>query len=113
MKIILKIKNWSQRFDINRPIPRYGHKYTKYKMYLSKMVVICIKQQLSNIWSSIDEKVKQHWGWIEKNSGPPHALYYWDGNIFQNRTSSKAFERLEQLYIYIIYILYIIYIYII
>ena len=21
---------------------------------------------LSNIWSSIHEKVKQHWGWIEK-----------------------------------------------
>ena len=24
------------------------------------------KQHLSKIWSSIYEKVKQHWGWIEK-----------------------------------------------
>ena len=25
-----------------------------------------IKQHLSNIWSSIYEKVQQHWGWDEK-----------------------------------------------
>ena len=34
------------------------------------MMLKCIKQQhLSNIWSSIHEKVKQHWGWVayEKN----------------------------------------------
>ena len=30
------------------------------------MIVICIKQHLSNIWSSIHEKVKQHWGWFQK-----------------------------------------------
>ena len=29
------------------------------------MMVICIKQHLTNIWSSIHEKVKQHWGWVE------------------------------------------------
>ena len=27
---------------------------------------VCIKQHLNNIWSYIYEKVKQHWGWIEK-----------------------------------------------
>ena len=31
------------------------------------MMVICIKQHLSNIWSSIYEKVKQHWGRVEKS----------------------------------------------
>ena len=30
------------------------------------MMVICINQHLSNIWSSIHEKVKQRWGWVEK-----------------------------------------------
>ena len=25
-----------------------------------------IEQHLSDIWSSIHEKVKQHWGWVEK-----------------------------------------------
>ena len=29
------------------------------------MMLACIKQQLRNIWSS---KVKQHCGWVEKNS---------------------------------------------
>ena len=42
MKMRLKMKNRSHRYDINRPIPRHGHKYTKYKMCLSIMVVICI-----------------------------------------------------------------------
>ena len=30
-------------------------------------MIICPKQRLSNIWSSILEKVWQHWGWVEKN----------------------------------------------
>ena len=30
------------------------------------MMVKCIKQHLSNIWSSIHESVKQNWGWVEK-----------------------------------------------
>ena len=28
----------------------------------------CIKQHLSNIWGSIQEKGKQHWGWVEKKA---------------------------------------------
>ena len=39
----------------------------KFKIYLRIMMVICIKQHLCNIWSSIYEKVKQHWGWVEKS----------------------------------------------
>ena len=68
MKMKMKMKNRSERCDINRPRPRHGHKHTKYKMYLSIMMVICIMQHLSNIWSSIHEKFKQQRGWIEKKS---------------------------------------------
>ena len=39
-----------------------------FKKSLSMMMLICIKQHLSNIWSSIQEKVKQHWGWVEKKA---------------------------------------------
>ena len=60
------MKNRSHRCNITRPRPRHGHKYTKYKLCLSIMMAICVKQQLSNIWSSIHEKVKKHWGWAEK-----------------------------------------------
>ena len=42
------MKNGSQRYDINRPRPRHGDKYTKY-MFLNIMVVIYIKKYLSNI----------------------------------------------------------------
>ena len=58
------MKNRSHRYDIR---PRHGHKYTKYKMRLSIMKDVSIKQHLSNIWRSIHEKVKQHWGWVEKS----------------------------------------------
>ena len=61
------MKNRSHIYDINRPRPRHGHKYTNYKMCRNKMIVISIKQQLSNVWSLIHEKVKQHWGWVEKS----------------------------------------------
>ena len=66
VKIELKMKNRSYWYDVNRPRPRHGHKYIKYKMWLNIMMTVCIKQYLSNIWSSIDEKVKQHWDWVEK-----------------------------------------------
>ena len=56
----LKIKSRSQKYDINRPRSRHGHNYIKYKICLSIMMIICIKQHLSNIWSSIHEKVKQY-----------------------------------------------------
>ena len=62
----LKMKNRSYKYDINRPSPRHGHKYTKNKMCLSILMDVCIKQHLSNIWSSVDEKVKQHWDWFKK-----------------------------------------------
>ena len=45
----MKMKNRSYRYDINRPRPIHGHKYTKYKMSHSKMMVICIEQHLSNM----------------------------------------------------------------
>ena len=49
IKIRLKVKSRSQRYDINKPRPTNGHKYTKHKMCLSIMIVICIKQQVSSV----------------------------------------------------------------
>ena len=61
---IMKMKNRSHRYDINRLRSRHGHEYSKYKNYLTMTMVLCIKQHLSDICSSIHEKVKQHWGWV-------------------------------------------------
>ena len=49
MKMKIKIKNRSYRYNINRQKSRHGHKYTKYKKCLNVMLLICIKQTLSNI----------------------------------------------------------------
>ena len=49
MKMRLKMKNRSHIYDINRTRLRHGHEYTKYKMCLSIIMVICIKQHLSKI----------------------------------------------------------------
>ena len=43
------MKNRSQRNDINRPRPRHGPKYIKYIVYFSIIIVMYIKQHLSNI----------------------------------------------------------------
>ena len=48
IKTRLKMKNGSQRCEINRTGSRHGYEYIKYKMCLSAMV-ICNKQYLSNI----------------------------------------------------------------
>ena len=47
MKMRLEMKNRSQIYDINRPGPRHGQKYSKYKMFLSTMMVRYIKGGLS------------------------------------------------------------------
>ena len=54
------MKNRSHGLDINRPRPRHERKYTKYKMSLSIMMFMCIKQHLSNISNSTHEDVKQY-----------------------------------------------------
>ena len=59
--IIMKMKNRSHRYDINRPKPGYS----TYKKSLQMLQLICIKQHISNIWSSVYEKAKQHWRWVE------------------------------------------------
>ena len=41
----MKMKNRSYKYDIYRCKSRHGCKYNKYKKYLVKMILICIKQQ--------------------------------------------------------------------
>ena len=64
MKMRLKMKEVSHRCDRNKPRPRHGHRYTKYKVRFSLMMIVYTKQHLSNIWSSVDEKVNQHLDWV-------------------------------------------------
>ena len=45
----MEMKNSSHGYNISQPRPSHGQKYSKYKTYLSMMMLICIKQHLSNI----------------------------------------------------------------
>ena len=67
MKMKTKTKIDSHKYSINRPRCRHGHKYSKYMKRLGMVILICIKQHLSNIWSSVYKNVKQHWCWVEKS----------------------------------------------
>ena len=60
MKMRLKMKNRSHKYNIDRLGPSHGHKYTKRKICLGIKMVVCIRKHLSKISSSIHEKVKQH-----------------------------------------------------
>ena len=68
MKIKMKLKkNQKHTTLMSRRGSRHGQKYRKYKKCLSMTMLIFVKQHISNIWSSIREKVKQHWGWVKKS----------------------------------------------
>ena len=62
MKMQMKMKNRSYKYNINRP----NLDIVNIKKCLNIMLLICIKQHLKIMWSSIHEKVRQHWRWIEK-----------------------------------------------
>ena len=66
MKMQIFMKNRSYRNNINGSGPRHKHYCSKYKTFVSMIMLIIVKQPLSNIWSSIHEKVKQQWDWVEK-----------------------------------------------
>ena len=48
MKIRLKMKKISHRNDLNRPGPRSGHKYTKWKMCLVYFLVNINKSNMGS-----------------------------------------------------------------
>ena len=62
----IEMKNRSHRCNIKKYKFRHEHIYSKYKKCLSMMKILCIKQHLSSIWTSIHKKVKQHRGWVKK-----------------------------------------------
>ena len=37
------------------------------KYDLAMLMIVCTKQHITNIWSSVCERVKLHWGWVWKN----------------------------------------------
>ena len=55
----MKMKSRLHRYNIFKPTCRHGQEYSNKKKYFNMMMLIRNKQRLSDIWSSIHEKVKQ------------------------------------------------------
>ena len=63
------------------------------------MMATFIKQHLSNIWSSIDENVKQHWDWAENSFACNKKWVYLD---FLYIYIDKLFTVKESLILFIL-----------
>ena len=59
------------------------------------MMVICIKKHLSNIWSLIHAKVKQHWGWDEKSIAYKKKFVFGKDIVFSQAGRTKIFRKEE------------------
>ena len=64
----------------------------KYKIRFSIMMVHCIKQHLSNIWNSIHEKVRQHWGSFKKKLSLYKKSVYICFNFSKLTSKSHKYE---------------------
>ena len=65
----MKMKNGSHRYDTDLDVDMDANIVniqSKDILRVTMMMLIFIKHNLSNIWSSTQDKVKQHWGWVEK-----------------------------------------------
>ena len=60
MKVRLERKKESHGNDINTAKPRHGLNLKCASVWWW----LCV---ISNTWSWIHEKVKQHWGWVDKS----------------------------------------------
>ena len=74
-KMKIKIKNRSLRYDANRPRFRHEPNYSKYKKCLSVMMVMYIKQYLSNMWSLIHEELSNAKAELKNEKSVYHCLY--------------------------------------
>ena len=79
MKIRLKMKNRSHRNDLNRPRPRYEHKYTKYKMRLVHFLVNQQTQKHSPrfvLKNMCSENISEIFFFFCKVAGQNHERYW-------------------------------------
>ena len=61
------MKNRSHGYDIKKNLGvDMDANILNIKYDLAMMMIVCTKQHITNIWSSVCERVKLHWGWVWK-----------------------------------------------
>ena len=82
------MKNRSQRYDIKRPRPRHGHKYSKYEMCLSIMMEAQFITKSRNTQAELKKSVAYEKSlYIENEKGINKGIGY-----FHNSLSLKFFS---------------------
>ena len=96
MKMRVKLKNRSHRYNMKKINPRHGYGNNKYKIRLSMIMVMCNKQHLSNIWSLIHEKFTNTGAELKKK----RVIFLSDCNGARSHHSlicKRTFDRLAKL----------------
>ena len=62
----MTMKDISHRYNINDLSLDMDANIVNINKCFSMMILLCTKQHLSKVWSSIHEKVKKHWARVEK-----------------------------------------------
>ena len=90
IKIKTKLKNRSHRYDINSHRSRHGHECSKYKKCLTMVMLVCIKQHLSNIEAQFMVKLSNTEAELKKSVvyKKKHVLENVD-KVFSNVQNSK------------------------
>ena len=67
MKMRLKMKIRSHGYDIKKNLGvDMNANIPNIKYDLAMLMIVCTKQHITNIWSSVCERGKLHWGWVWK-----------------------------------------------
>ena len=76
MKMNIEKEYTLHRYHLNRTRPLHGYRHTKYKTCLTIMVLICIRQHLSNIWSSIHETLSNTEADLKSSAYKKNHLFF-------------------------------------
>ena len=65
------------RYDITRPKTTHGHKCENINSVSVIWCLYVLGKHLSNIWSSVNKNIKQHWGWVEESVACKKSVYFY------------------------------------
>ena len=91
MKIKMKMKHWSSRYDINRPRPRHGHIFSKYKKCLGMMILFV----LSNTWATFEAQFMKNLSNTEARMKKSVAYLRWTLSLRQSLATEDPLKIMK------------------
>ena len=97
MKIKMKMKHWSSRYDINRPWPRHGHIFSKYKKCLRMMILFVIR----NTWATFEAQFMKNLSNTEARMKKSVAYLRWTLRSETISGNWRSFKNNEKCFFYL------------